>query len=554
MFKRLSIVLLTSCFSLLSFSQNSEPDSVLSHSKHNLNDTVQLESNDIVSDSAEYELIQDTIRKIFNITEDVISDTLNNADLTDSLFLEENVLRDTKYKQTLSMWQDSMIFDEPDTTHYVIYNLNKLLAGDSLIISDSTKQAINKLTEFILNQEIEAVIDYLNYEIEDSSLFYINDSIYHAVRFLLNEIPEDSVKILFTNPGRDSVLLAVKENQTDSVLLKLYDNRGEFAVLWIKKKNKDAIDISLEHGFYIEKTRRHKLVEQRLEVNLENPDLRKVEQVNITIPIWKFEGLADIKFNQSRFESWAEGGENSMSAISVLKYSADYTYGKKRDLDTDVEYRLGYLKARENDLQKNDDKFEINIKYGKSAFNKWYYSGLLNFKTQFLNGYDYSNDTTIEISKFLSPAYLVFSLGLDFKPSDKLTVLFSPITSKFTIVADTVNFDQTRFGVGENEIIRKEIGAYIKAISKIKFRNNITLENKVNFFTNYTNNPQNIDIDWEMNLTIKLTEYINMSVNTHMIYDDDVDFPVFDNDGVQIGTTKYLQFKELFGIGFIYSF
>jgi hypothetical protein len=99
-------------------------------------------------------------------------------------------------------------------------------------------------------------------------------------------------------------------------------------------------------------------------------------------------------------------------------------------------------------------------------------------------------------------------------------------------------------------MIRKEIGAYVKAISKIKFREIITLENKVNFFTNYSNNPQNIDVDWEANLGVNLTEYIKMSINAHFIYDDDVTF--IDKEGNEGGARA--QFKELFGIGFTYSF
>jgi len=176
---------------------------------------------------------------------------------------------------------------------------------------------------------------------------------------------------------------------------------------------------------------------------------------------------------------------------------------------------------------------------------------LLNFRTQFFKGREYPNDSTVNVvSEFLSPAYLVFSLGLDYKPSSKLTVLFSPLTSKFTIVADTASYDQTRYGVGKNEIVRKEVGAYVKAISKLKFRDNISLQNKINFFTNYTNNPQNIDVDWELNLNVQLTDYIKMSINTHLIYDDDVIF--IDKEGNERGAR--VQFKELFGIGFTYTF
>ncbi len=529
MFKRLLYIIFISGIYLTSFSQNSKHDSL-----------IVVEDSSLL-DSIEYELVQDTIRNILNITEDQFNDTIV---VIDTISSELNY-------QKIMAFKDSISFEELDTVHYIIYNVDKIFAEDSIVFSDSIKQAINKLTEFIQSQNIKPIITYLESEIKDSSLFKMDEYVFDAVQYLIRSIPEDSIKILFTNAENDSVLIAAKESESDSALFKLYDNRGEVAVLWIKKNKQSNIDISLEDGFYLEKTKRRSLVEQRFDVNMEDPELKDVEMVNVIIPIWKFEGLADIKFNQGYISpSWAEGGENSLSALSVLKYSADYTYGKKRDLDTDIEYRLGYLKAGDNDLQKNDDKFEINVKYGRSAFNNWYYSGLLNFKTQLLKGYDNSNDTSIKVSEFLSPAYMIFSLGLDYKPSSKLTILFSPLTSKFTIVADTVNYDQTRFGVGNNEMIRKEVGAYIKAISKIKFREIIMLENKVNFFTNYTEDPQNIDVDWETNLVVSLTEYIKMSVNAHFIYDNDVAF--IDKDGNERGARA--QFKELFGIGFTYSF
>jgi len=237
-----------------------------------------------------------------------------------------------------------------------------------------------------------------------------------------------------------------------------------------------------------------------------------------------------------------------MSALSTFKFDLNYTYGKLRSWETILEYRLGYLKAGKNPIQKNDDKFELNTKFGKTAFNDWYYSSLLNFKTQILKGYDNPKDPPV--SEFLSPAYLVFSLGLDYKPNKKLTVLVSPITSKFTIVADTVRFDQTIFGLSSDELIRKEIGAYVKAISKIKIAENIILENKINFFTNYIKKPQNIDVDWEADLAVKLNDNIKISINAHIIYDDDVN--TIDEDG-EVGGPK-LQFKEMLGVGFVYRF
>lgn len=564
MFRLFSVLLLLLVFNFSLFSQNSNTDTLkLSNKVLTECDTLILDSLKSYNNSVILKQDIDSINFELNIKDTnrikVPSDTLTDISLTDTVSLQDSIIKNGSYEQLLESMRDSLFFESPDTVSYIIYNLNNMLCSDTTL-NDTTKQAIDKLIDYTESRKITPVLKYLQlqlnsmpvFESADSSLKSVNDSIFRAVKYLLNNISEDSIKISFKNLNNDSIRFVTKQNEVDSIHLNLFDNRGENAVLWIKKSAPDVYKIYLEDGIYLEKTRQRKIVSQKISSNVDIPKLRKMKKIYKIIPIWKFEGSADIKFNQGHVsQSWAEGGENSISTLSVLKYSADYSYGKKRNLDTDFEYRLGYLKSGDNELQKNDDKFEFNIKYGTSAFNNWYYSGLLNFKTQFFKGKEYINDSTVNVvSEFMSPAYLVFSLGLDYKPSSKLTVLISPITSKFTIVADTSKYDQTRFGVGKDEIIRKEIGAYVKAISKLKFKDYIIVENKINFFTNYTHNPQNIDVDWETDVGIKLTDYIKMSVNAHFIYDDDVSF--IDKDGKERGARP--QFKELFGIGFLYNF
>ncbi|MCB2195515.1 MAG: DUF3078 domain-containing protein [Bacteroidetes bacterium] len=560
------LIILFTWFSFIVNAQTEKTDS-----------TNTIKTNEIDSISIDSLHVKDTISivKRPDIIPVLQTDSVTaHIDSTELLLIEEVVADSTEmpdseklavksYEQVMDFISDSLFFEQADTVYYIMHNLNQLLSSDTIIANDTTKQAIYSLMEYSKKVNIDSVINYLNTKIKkdsvidysDSTIRIYRDSLFNAVRFLIESVPEDSVYFYFKNMDRDSVLFYTAQDEIDSVRLNLYDNRGEEAVLWIEKSDIDVFNLYLEDGIYIEKARQQKVVDPRLDAGFEFPELKKVTIPNKILPIWDFEGSADIKFNQGYVsESWAEGGESSISTLSILKYSADYSYGKMRNLDTDVEYRLGYLKAGDNEMQKNDDKFELNVKYGKQAFNNWYYSGLLNFKTQFFEGKEYVNDSTVNIvSEFLSPAYVVFSLGLDYKPTNKLTVLISPLTSKFTIVADTVSYDQTRFGLDKDEMIRKELGAYVKIISKLKFSNNIKLENKLNFFTNYSKNPQNVDVDWELNLGVQLTDYITMSVNTHFIYDDDVDIPVFE-DGVQVGITKKAQFKELFGIGFTYSF
>lgn len=514
-------------------------------------------------------ILNDTVTIVLDTLETIVLDTLKTivqdslkAKVTDSLIVESSVL---SYDCFMNNFEDSAVFTNADTSYFVIHKINEFLNNENIVVDDTLKQAIQLLTWFYQSKNIKPVINYLENQIDinnelqidtltnqqtgsivvnDSINFSLEDSLLSSVGFILNSLPEDSVKIFIINTKGDTVFFNKRVNELDSARINLYDNRDEFGVLWLKKEKGKNIHLKFEDGINIEKPKKRKTVKQEIDTYYGIPGLMKMKKVNIIVPYWDYYSSADIRFNQGYMENWAEGGENSMSALGIFKFGLNYSYGKLKNWENLLEYRIGYLKAGENPVQKNDDKLEFNSKYGKTAFNDWYYSVLLNFKTQILKGYDYPNDS-IAISEFMSPAYLVFSLGLDYKPSKKLTVLISPLTSKFTIVTDTVNFDQTRFGLDKDEYIRKEIGAYVKAISKVKLTKKIELINKLNFFTNYADKPQNVDVDWEADLAIKLSDNIKVSVNAHIIYDDDVSIK---DKGPK------LQFKEMLGVGFVYTF
>ncbi|MCG8412018.1 MAG: DUF3078 domain-containing protein [Bacteroidales bacterium] len=475
--------------------------------------------------------------------------------------LEKILLRheaQNNYLYFIKHLSDSLLFYTPDTTDFVIHQIHNLLS-DSFAMSDSLKQAIYTVIQYYQSQKIQPSISYLRNTIYSDSIFSISDTSYSvkkaknllkAIDFVIKKTPEDSLNLVFYNSQKDSVFMGIRKSQPDSLRINLYDKRGESATLWIKKNEGNKFVLDFEDGVYINKTKRRKGVKQKIDTYFYAEGLKKVKKVNIIVPIWKYKSITDIRFNQGYLENWAEGGENSISTLGILKFDLDYLYGKRINWESTLEYKLGYIKAGENSIQKNEDKLEFNSKFGKKAYGNWYYSALLNFKTQILKGFDYTPEEDIPISEFLSPAYLVFSIGMDYKPNKKFTVLVSPLTSKLTIVADTVNYDQTLFDLAEDELVRKEFGAYVKAISKIKIKDNIELINKVNFFTNYMDNPQNIDVDIEADLTVKLSESIKLAINAHLIYDDNVSY--VDKDDNYHGPR--IQFKEMLGIGFIYMF
>ncbi len=84
---------------------------------------------------------------------------------------------------------------------------------------------------------------------------------------------------------------------------------------------------------------------------------------------------------------------------------------------------------------------------------------------------------------------------------------------------------------------------------------NVTLDTKLDLFSNYLDNPQQIDVNWDMLLTFKVNDYLSASLLTQLIYDYDIQFgDDTTGDGVDDTFESRVQFKELFGLGLTYSF
>jgi hypothetical protein len=135
------------------------------------------------------------------------------------------------------------------------------------------------------------------------------------------------------------------------------------------------------------------------------------------------------------------------------------------------------------------------------------------------------------------------------------------LSYKGTFVTDTVAIDQTKYGVAADRRSKHEPGVSFMITNKFTPVKTITITNRLQLFTNYINNPQNVDIDWEMIVTANLNWFTDVRLNTHLIYDDDTKTPVFDKekqpvigaDGEQKSTAR-IQFKELLGFSFVFRF
>lgn len=285
-----------------------------------------------------------------------------------------------------------------------------------------------------------------------------------------------------------------------------------------------------------------------------------------TAKAWSRGGAVTVNFNQTNLSNWAAGGQNSIAMNALLNLFINYKKNKTT-WDNSAELGYGFLRSGiRGPLYKSDDKIDIGTKAGHHAFYKVYYSALINFKSQFTEGYNYPNDSVI-ISEFLAPGYLLGSIGLDYKPNDNLSLYLSPVTGKFTFVNNPILADAGAFGVSPAEYdtagnllkhgdrVRKEMGAYLTFKYKRKVWENITFLTKLDMFSNYFHEFGNIDVNWDAMLNMKVNKYIAVSVNTTLIYDHDIAIPIYKKGTDEIiGYGPRTQFREILAVGFNYKF
>lgn len=273
--------------------------------------------------------------------------------------------------------------------------------------------------------------------------------------------------------------------------------------------------------------------------------------------IWKKGLFVSANINQVSFSNWAAGGENSIAINGFLNSFSNYKKGNVIwDNNLDLSYGLNQI--GDDVLKKNEDRIEYTSKLGYAVKNskKWYYTGLVNIKTQFANGYDYTNEDAIVISRFAAPAFTVLSLGIDYKPSDHFSACLSPIANKNTFVLDDFLSNQEAYGVDSGKNIRTEMGAYLNVRYKQEVLENITLTSQLDLFSNYLEDPQNVDLNFTLMLVMKVNKYITANFSTQFIYDDNTPISVYEGSGSTkklVGVGPRLQSKQVFGVGLGYK-
>ncbi|MDB9881944.1 DUF3078 domain-containing protein [Bacteroidia bacterium] len=300
-------------------------------------------------------------------------------------------------------------------------------------------------------------------------------------------------------------------------------------------------------------------------------DALSADVASLTPPIiWKKGGFGALNFNSLGLTNWAAGGVESNSITALRNIFRNYKKDKVSWVNN-LDLAYGLIQNAGQGIRKNEDKIDLFSKVGYQASKKLNYAALANLKTQFAEGFDFTEDVPDEdrdaISNIFAPATVLASLGLDYNFTDYFSIYLSPATGKFTIVANDSIAGQDIYipsSVDENgkryyeNNFRSEFGALFNARFKKDLTERINLASTLNLFNNFTDvntdNRKNVDVNWETMVNMKVTDYIGISLYTNLIHDDDIDIQLHDDAGNPTYSAARTQFKRLLGVGFSYKF
>lgn len=251
---------------------------------------------------------------------------------------------------------------------------------------------------------------------------------------------------------------------------------------------------------------------------------------------WKKNGTFIINVNQGSLRNWAGGGEqNTLGITALLNYNINH---KKARITWNnyFDIALGFQNASSfGQFRKTDDRIDITSKYGYQFSKKWYTALLANFNSQALAGYNYADTENQKISNLLTPGKILLSAGIDFRPEKSFSLFVSPVTTRFILKRDKDFYTVDKFGVPPNRRSYTELGSFATAKYTKKFTAWAHYTGRLDLFSNYKRNPENVDLFLTNLVTMKFNKWLATNISVDMVYDDDV--------------VQKTQLKEILGIG-----
>lgn len=297
----------------------------------------------------------------------------------------------------------------------------------------------------------------------------------------------------------------------------------------------------------------------------------------ITVPIlaqnnkaakkgWSTSGMFAFNVGQGGSRNWAAGSERfSLQGAAQFNFQVKRKW-RKNIWENNLDLAYALVNTNKLGFRKTDDKIDLTSLF-RHSITKDTVVGLglwFNMRSQFHHGYDYSETPRKRISGLMAPGYFTAGPGFDIRPLKSVSLFVSPIAPRMIVFTNRPYSFNYQGGVkpdGSQEIplswhynvdperkVRFELGTLISVKFKRTIAKNVTYRTRVDLFSNYVDDPQNIDVFWNNNFYLQVNKWLMVNYSFDMIYDDDVKLfgPLKNKAAAQL--------RSQLGVGFVAKF
>ena len=502
---------------------------------------------------------KDSVHTPDTLTDSTVIITDSTVGLRDSTFRIRDTIIDKK-DIISEMMIDSALLESKNLQLFQMEGTG-IVPGMFPAGSDKSYRFLADSSKIIISEPVQVIVADQNSPFNIVSNEKIPDSLHMAVQTLLSYTAKrDSVLVYLNNieGQRTPFWLTVDEDELYRYWVK--NQKNDSVTIWMGNPDKSNITLILEEDINVERIEKETVDDVPFTMAIPRVNLADVEPLEEIPVYWDYDFSSSFSLSQNFLSNWSKGGENSFSSLIDISGQAKYTNEElKREWTNSGRLKYGSIVTEEHGLRKNTDLLELNSQFNKELTKKIDFSALFYMKNQIAKGYRYPNDS-VPISKFLNPGTFTIGVGAEYKPFKKTSVNFSPLSYKNTFVFDTANIDQTVHGIDNDKRANQEMGGQLLIKNDVNLFDDLNIKNSLRLFSNYLDKPQNVDIDWEINLEKQLSLFFTVTLNIHMIYDDDIRFPKLDEndepvllpDGSEKKVPK-LQLKQYLGLTFLFK-
>lgn len=249
-------------------------------------------------------------------------------------------------------------------------------------------------------------------------------------------------------------------------------------------------------------------------------------------------------------DNWYQGGNSYLAFLFNFLWDVQLNtvFHPNMMFQSTLSYKFAINSSPDDQYHKysiSQDIFQYNLKTGYKAAHNWYYSFLLQFKTQFFNSYPSNSEQ--RSASFLSPGELNLGLGMTYTKETadkrlKLSASVSPLSYNFKSCIDP-EVEHSQFNIRPDRRWVNEIGCNAELTLLWNIWDNISYSTRLFLFSDY----ESFQGDWESTFNFQFNRYFSTQLYFHLRYDSEADGSIAPN------WNKWM-LKEILSVGISYSF